>query len=142
MSASKVKAIEKTANELADYIYGKFHEFPEEEKWVTVNKLRNAANELMFYVAQAAGNIAPTGAEYEWSNAHKNANALRTSYLFATKQEYIDLDPEIIVKIDDLMRCIKEQSKEAAKLAEAANNKELEHWRKKYKIWKAIHDES
>jgi hypothetical protein len=95
----------------------------------------------MFYVAQAAGNILPGSAEYEWINAHKNANSLRSMYIFATKQQYIDLDPGIVVKIDNLMKQIHIQSKEAGKRAQIASEKELDHWRKKYKIWKEISDE-
>jgi hypothetical protein len=142
LEASDTKKMEKTANELADYIYGKFHEFPEEEKWVTANKLRNSANDLMFFVAQAAANISPAGAEYEWSNAHKNANSLRAMYIFATKQKFIEMEPEIVVRIDELMKRIRGQSKKSSTLAKDLNEKELEHWREKYKFWKEINDEN
>ncbi|HTB48483.1 MAG TPA: hypothetical protein VK712_00175, partial [Verrucomicrobiae bacterium] len=134
--------IEKEANFLADFAYSKLHEFPDEEKWVTTQKLRISANDLMFYSAQAAANTSPSGAEYEWSNARKNANSFRTLYIFATKQNYIELEPEIVVRIDTLVRQIDDQSQQAQKLAEAANDKDLEHWRRKYKLWREMNNEN
>jgi hypothetical protein len=135
-TSADTKNIARGANELADFMYGKFHEFPEDEKWATVMKLRNATNDFLFYVAQATGDISSFGAKYEWDAAHKSANAIKTMYVFAAKQNYVELDPDVVVGLDDLMSQIKEQSKQAAKTSEAEDKKELERWRKKHQIWK------
>ena len=62
----------REANELAEYMYGKLPEFPDDERWSSVSKIRSSANDLMFYVGQAVTNAVPVGAEYEWGNASKH----------------------------------------------------------------------
>lgn len=138
---SQAKALEKQAFALADFMYGLLDEFPEDEKWVTSQKLRISANDLLYYTAQAIGNITPSGTEYEWANASKHGTALRTLYIFAARQKFIDLDPNIVVKLDKLLQEINHQSQLVKKRITAANEKEHKLWREKYKQWKAMNNE-
>lgn len=134
----------KDTYELVEYIYGKIDEiidnFPD-EKWTTAAKLRNSANDSLFYIAQSIGNIATDGAEYDWSNARKSLFALQTMYIFAGKQKFVQLDPEIIVKIDELLKKIDSGTETSKKEAERKTKKELEPWLEKYHLWKEMQDD-
>ncbi len=128
----------KEACSLAEHMYGTLHEFPEEEKWETVRKLRAASNDSMFYVAQAVGSSTPRGSEFDWSNARKQASAMKTMYRFAGRQKFIELEPEIMLRIDKLIAQIDSQIIEADKQGREQDQKDLETWHKKYKLMKEI----
>jgi hypothetical protein len=119
----------REACDLAEYMYGKLHELPEEEKWDTEVKLRHAANDLMFYVSQAVGNASPSGNEYDWSLTRKCAFGLKTIYRFAGRQKFIELEPKIMVRTDKLIREIDAKIAEAYKQTEAKNRTDFERWR-------------
>jgi len=131
-------ALWKEANAIAEYMYGRLEDFEQtpDEKWNTERKIRNAANDTIFFVAQAVGNFLPDAAEYDWNNARKNLFALRTMYVFAHKQKFISLNPEIVVKIDALLASIDGEiatvQKEIVKKAE----KDMKPWLEKYRLWK------
>jgi len=131
-------ALWKEANAIAEYMYDRLEDFEQtpDEKWNTERKIRNAANDVIFFVAQAVGNFLPDAAEYDWNNARKNLFALRTMYVFAHKQKFISLNPEIVVKIDALLASIDGEiatvQKEIVKKAE----KDMKPWLEKYRLWK------
>ena len=95
--------------ELVQVIYGHIDDiitrFPSEE-WATASKLRNSAIDSLFYVSQAVGSAYPEMNQYDLSNARKNLFSLQTMYIFAAKQKFIELDPELILKIDALLALI------------------------------------
>lgn len=128
---------------LAEHIYSAANEiidnFPD-EKWNTANKLRNAANDSLFYVAQATGNTAMEGAEYDWNSARKNLFALQTMYIFAGKQKFLDLDPDIIIKIDKLLAKVDESIAVSKKAADLKDKKALKPWLEKYRLWQEMQD--
>lgn len=123
------------AGELAEYMYSKLADFPEEEKWETARKLRSSANDLLFFTAQAIGNATPSGAEYEWGSARKSAVALKAIYRFAARQKFIELEPEIMVRLDTFIKQINIEVDKARKQAEANDKKDMDNWLKQYKIW-------
>ncbi len=123
---------------LAEYIYSILHLLPEEEKWNTTLKLRNSANDLMFYVSQGLSNTSPAAVEYDWAGVRKHASGLKTMYRFAGKQDFIDLDPEIMVRLNKLLEDVDSKVLAAIKQTKDANIAEVEHWRQKYKLWKGI----
>jgi len=133
-------ALWKEANAIAEYMYGRLEELEQtpDEKWNTERKIRNAANDVIFFIAQAVGNYLPDAAEYDWNNARKNLFALRTMYTFTHKQKFIALNPEIVVKIDELLANIDTEiavtKKEIAKKAE----KDMKPWLEKYRLWKEM----
>ncbi len=96
----------KDTYEIVEHIYSKIDDlitnFPDEQ-WNIASKLRNAASDSLFCVSQAVGN-APEMSEYDWNNARKNIFSLQSMYIFATKQKFIELEPEIIVKLDKLLK--------------------------------------
>ncbi len=131
----------KGTYELVVHIYGKVEEiidnFPD-EKWTTATKLRNSANDSLFYVAQSIGNSTIDGADYDWSNARKNLFSLQTMYIFAGKQKFLELDPEIVVKIDKLLNEVDASIAISKKEAENKTRKELKSWLEKYRLWKEM----
>jgi site-specific recombinase XerD len=130
----------KEANSIAEYMYGRLRELEHipDEKWNTERKIRNAANDMVFFIAQAVGNFLPDAAEYDWNNARKNLFALRTMYTFAYKQKFISLDPEIVVKIDGLLTSIDEEIVNTKKEIEEKSDKDMKPWLKKYQLWKEM----
>lgn len=127
--------------ELVVHIYGKIDEimdnFPD-EKWTTASKLRNSANDSLFYIAQSIGNTSIEAAEYDWSNSRKSIFALQTMYIFAGKQKFLELDPDIVVRIDKILEKIDSSIEASKKEVERKNKKELEPWLEKYRLWKEM----
>ena len=126
---------------LAEYMYSKLIEFSEEEKWDSQRKLRSSANDVMFFVSQAIGNAVPGGREYEWGLSRKHAAALKTMYRFACRQKFIDLEPEIMVRLDKLIKQIDLEVVKANRQTEEHGQKELELWLEKYRLWQKISKE-
>jgi hypothetical protein len=144
-SASKKledNAIWNEANDLAEYMYARAGELPEFEEWRTVSKLKNSTVDFLFYAAQAIGGVSPATTAFEWATARKHVVALRTIYLFACKQQFIELEPAIVVRLDNVIKQVDEElDKEAAKI-ESLNEEDLKPWLKKYEIWKKISGET
>jgi hypothetical protein len=126
---------------LVENIYSKIgdliSDFPDEQ-WATASKLRNSANDSLFYTSQAVGSASPETSLYDWNNARKNLFSLQSMYTFAAKQKFFELEPEIIVKIDDLLEMIDEKISESKKETEKRNEEELKPWLEKYRIWQKI----
>ena len=116
----------KEVCELAEYMYSKLHEFTDQEKWGTQSKLRTSANDLMFVVSRALGDASPSGSEYEWGQARKHAAALKTMYRFACRQHFIELEPAIMVRLDNLFALIDAEVDKAYQQTKEANDKELD----------------
>jgi hypothetical protein len=126
----------KEACSLAEYMYGKLAEFPEEEKWQSENKLRTEANNLLYFISQGLGNASPSNREYEWGLARRSISALKTIYRFATRQKFIELEPEIMVRLDGLLKLIDVEVAKAYADTEAYNKQDMADWRKKYELAK------
>lgn len=128
----------KEVCDLAEHIYSKLDEFTEEEKWHTETKLRSSANNLMFDVSQAAANInlPGTGAEFDWRNARRQAYTLKTMYRFAGRQKFIELEPEVMVRLDKIIKQIDKEFEKAHRQTFEYNKKEFELWQKRYDLWK------
>lgn len=126
---------------LVEYIYSKIDslivEFPAEE-WATASKLRSSANDSLFYVSQAVGNIAPEVGKYDLSNARKNLFTLQSMYTFAAKQKFLDLEPELIVELDKILAEIDERIDTSDKELKKKNKEELEPWLEKYRLWQKM----
>jgi hypothetical protein len=128
--------------DLAEYVYNKLPNLPAEERWSTASKLRNSANDLIYWVALAVSNSAPSATEYEWASARKHASALKTMYRFACRQKFIELDPEIMVRFKKLLKQIDQEITEAYKQTEVATEKEMKPWLEKYALWKEMQNEN
>ncbi len=128
---------------LVEHMYGKINDlitdYPD-ERWTSANKLRNAANDSLFYASQAVGSANLEACQYEWNNARKNLFALQSMYTFAAKQKFFDSEPEVIVKIDSLLTHVDKQIALSKKAIADKNKEELEPWLEKYRLWQQIQD--
>lgn len=113
--------------------------FPDEE-WNTVSKLRTAANDCIFYVAQGVGNNRSDAGEYEWNSARRNLFALQTMYIFATKQQFVEIEPDIIVQIDKMIAEIDSKIAFIATEDEKKQKQDLEPWLEKYRLWQTMQE--
>jgi hypothetical protein len=128
---------------IAQTVYGKLDDiisnYPEEE-WNTASKLRNAANDSMFFVSQALGNKLASNASYDWNEAHKHLFALQSTYIFAAKQKYLELDPDVVVCLDNALEIASGQIEASEKAADKDKQEDLEPWLEKYRIWQKMQD--
>lgn len=124
------------ANEIAEYMYAILSQLPEEERWDTTSKIRATANNLLFYIAESIGSGGPTTMEYEWGDARKYAVALKTMYRFAGRQKFVEIEPEVMVKLDKCIDMIDSELQSAYEMTEKASQDELEIWRDRYRLWK------
>lgn len=131
----------REVSEIVQHIYIKINEivdnFPD-EKWATASKLRITANDSLFYASQAIGNVSLETSLYDWTNFRKNIFSLQSMYLFAAKQKFTELDPEVIVKIDKIILKIEAKIAESKKEVQNKNKEELEPWLEKYRIWQKL----
>ena len=133
---NKISTLTDQSIEVASYIYKVLPDFPAEEEWNTVSKLRNAANDLMFYCAEAEGQLDKHSAKYEWGSACKSASGLSALCRFTIKQKFIDFDLDIMVAIENLISATKANYQIALQLDDEKEEKQMDNWLKRYKIWK------
>lgn len=141
-SIPKLQPLEKEklwreACELTEYFYSLLDKYPQEESYITASKLRMSSVDFLYSVSQALANVSRSGREYDWSNARRALAGAKTLYRFSSKQEFIELDPEIMVRIDAVLKEIDERVVEAYKDSDAMYEREITAWQKKYEAWKA-----
>lgn len=130
------------ASDIAEYVYGKLHELPDEEKWQTGARLRSEANGLMYFTACAVGSAAAASQESDWGYVRRAATALRVVYRFACRQKFLTLDPEIMVRLDALLKQADAAIAESRQRLEEEDRKDFEHWHKKYELARKVQHES
>ena len=133
----------KSTYEIAQQTYGIAQQildaFPDEQ-WATVNKLRTTANDCMFYVSQSVGATPTELSVYDMNNARKHLFTLQSMYIFAAKQQFTKLEPDIVVAIDAMITDIDRRIELAEKNRLEQTQKDLEPWLEKYKLWQKIQD--
>jgi hypothetical protein len=138
---SRANPLWKETYAIVEYMYGSISEliinFPD-EKWGTASKLRNAANDSLFYIAQAVGNATPEARDYDWSSARRNLFALETMYIFVCKQKFLELEPSIVVRIDTLLKQIDTQIEVTKKESKDKTQADLQSWLDKYQLWQKM----
>lgn len=130
----------REANDVANYMYEKGRDFPESETWYAASKLHAATLDMLFYVSEALGGTLPSTIAADWSNARRAVAAIRTIYPFSAKQGFIELEPEIVVRLDKLLQLIDQEVQKTDVWMTQAMDTDLAQWREKYKIWKKIDD--
>ena len=110
----------------------------EDEKWRTVIKLKNAASDAYFNVANVVGAGKNQSLEYDCINARKNLIALKSMYIFASKEGMIKLDPQLVVDIDNLVGKIDQEMTASRDEIKLRAEEELKPWLEKYHIWQKI----
>jgi hypothetical protein len=125
---------------LADYMYEKAGtpEFQDDERWRLSRELKDVSVFVVTETAMAVGNDGLAGTEFLWGNVRKQISRLRAVYRFAGKQGFLQIDPEVMVRIDKFIQQVSDQVQEAYDRTEAASEKELNVWAKKHKLWKEI----
>lgn len=128
---------------LVQHIYSQIDDlvanFPNEE-WMTASKLRSAATDSLFCTSLAVGNMVGEASKYDLNNARKNLFALQSMYTFATKQKFLELEPELIVSIDKILTEIDKRMAQSDEEEKKKNKEELELWLEKYRLWQKIQD--
>jgi len=109
-----------------------------DEKWRTASKLKNAANDAYFYVAQVVGAGKNQALEFDCISARKNLNTVKSMYIFASKQGMTELDPGLVVRIEKLVAKIDAEQKATQKEIKRKTEEELKPWLEKYRIWQKI----
>lgn len=109
-----------------------------DEKWRTASKLKNAANDSYFYVAQVTGGGKNQALEFDCISARKHLNTLRAMYAFASKEQMVEIDPELVLKIDKLVAQIDAEQEAGQKEMKRKTDVELKPWFEKYRIWQKI----
>ncbi len=131
---AEASVIAQSMYEAADAV----EESSDEEKWRTVSKLKNAANDAYFYVAQVSGAGKNKAIEFDCIYARKNLNALKSMYLFASKTGLIKLDPNEVIRIDKLIIRIDTELESSQNETKLKTEEDLKPWLEKYQIWKKI----
>jgi hypothetical protein len=126
---------------IAEATYTLLPDMPESEKWDTTARLRQASNHLLLKVARAVANSAPTGSEFDWADARKEAAALLTMLRFAIKQGFMDRNSELLLEVSGLIEHIDVETKAAYERGDAHNRYELSLWEEKYAMWRKLNSE-
>lgn len=93
----------RTASHVATLAYGALEQLPEEEKWGMSFKLRRDAFDMTSTLAEALGSIDPRDQKHYFGGARKHMFSLKNACLMAHKTDVLKLDPEIIVKLNDMI---------------------------------------
>lgn len=109
-----------------------------DEKWRTVSKLKNSANDAYFYMAQVKGAGKGQSLEFDCINARKFINTMKSMYVFASKQGMIELEPELVVRIEKLIAVIDDEHQLSQQQIKSKNDEEMKPWLEKYRIWQKI----
>ena len=123
-------------SDVVEQIYALLHKLPEDERWETQPKLRMSASDLLFTASQAVGAAGPTGSEYDWGNVRRHLMALKAMYRFAGRQQFIELEPEMMVKINDLIKGVDAEVTQAYQRRDEHDRAELDRLQERYKLTK------
>lgn len=127
----------KEACDIAEYIYSVIDDLPDEEKYTTKFKLRSAANDLIFFAAQACSGAMPSVKQNDWGYVRRTLGGLKTMYRFASvRQKFINLEPEIMIRITKLSKEVDKRLEEAHRETKEYEEKETGQWRERYQLWK------
>ena len=109
-----------------------------DEKWRTVSKLKNSANDAYFYMAQVTGAGKGQSLEFDCINARKYMNTMKSMYVFAHKQGIVELELELVVRIEKLIAVIDEEHLLSQQQIKSKTDEEMKPWLEKYRIWQKI----
>ncbi len=136
----------KEANELAEYMYGLLDKFSKDEEWHMRAKLHNAVADFVFYAGLSLSNVGFVGREHDWANFRKMAGTVKTVYRFAARQNFVELNPDVMVRLDKLLDAIDErivqERKRSDDFYETVRVKELKPWQEKYNLWLKINEKN
>lgn len=138
LHAIEKSPVYKAALNSAQYLYSILAELPADERYATIYKLRNKANDLLYYTALALGNNHVTNSEFEWASVKKEAVAALTMYDFAVSQEYIKSNNLFRKNISFLITEADKQFEISEKASNKIKQEEMESWQARYEKWKEM----
>lgn len=94
---------------ISQYVYAQIEHFPEEEKWGMASTMRRHAFDITNDVAEAAGSPDPRDRMHHYGRARKALFALKSVLTMAKRMKYIQIDPEQMVSIEDVIKQIDQQ---------------------------------
>jgi four helix bundle protein len=101
------------AAELAAGAYATLPDFPEEERWGMVAKLRSNAFELTASLADGYGSIDPRDKKYYFGHARKHAFGLKNTLLVAHKTNMYEANPSLIASLNKITQSIDREINQA-----------------------------
>lgn len=141
MKATQLRDLEsepiwKSANKIVEHVLAMLDDFPMEEKWETVSKLRGSGNNLLYNMAAAIGSGTIFGINYEWGATRKHAVSIRAFLHLANKRKLAKIEPEFMVELDKLIKTIDKEIKAVDKAVNAAEEEDTKRWQQRYDTWR------
>lgn len=93
----------KAAIKLAEETYNLIQEFPDEEKFGMISKLRSRSFEVSSDIAEAVGTINPRDRKHSLELARRSLFSLKNVFKLAARTEIYNVEPEIFLLIDKLV---------------------------------------
>jgi site-specific recombinase XerD len=89
-------------------------------------------------VAQIAGAGESQSTEFDCMSAKKYLSTIKSLYVFASKQHLIDLDPSLVVQIDNAIETISSELVASEQERTRRSEADMAPWLEKYRIWQKI----
>lgn len=89
---------------IAEYAYSLQDQLPEEERWGMTSALRRQAFTMTTDIAEAAGSHDPRDRMHYYGLARKELSGLKNTLTFAKRLDYIRLEPEKMLAIEELIK--------------------------------------
>jgi hypothetical protein len=91
------------ASKITNAAYGVLDTFPEDERYLTVPRLRQHASSLVDEVAQGVGSIDPRDIQYHLGHARRDLFGIKSVYKASYDNGLLKLEPEQMVSLDKLI---------------------------------------
>lgn len=101
------------SQKVATYIYELVDQLPEEEKINLQYRLRARAFDVTSDIAEATGSINPKDTEYSMGLARRGVFAIKNAYKFLGTQKIIEVDPDFMLQLNNMLNEIDTHIKEA-----------------------------
>lgn len=121
---------------LSDFIFELIDELPNSESALKL-RLQYIAVDISFYLLLCDG-ARDKSVAHEWCSARNHAVAFRGLYRLAGRRGLFKIQPEIMVRVDELIKEIDYNITKAEENTKQQEQSEMEPWLKKYKIWKEM----
>ncbi|HSH18393.1 MAG TPA: four helix bundle protein [Candidatus Saccharimonadales bacterium] len=105
---------EKTAA-VAEYAYGLLDSLPEEEAWGIASTLRRVSFAATDDIAEAAGSHDPRDRMHHYGHARREIFGLKNALVMARRLAGVDVDPEILLCVDEILEAVDHQFADAQK---------------------------
>jgi hypothetical protein len=97
---------------IAEQVYARLEEIPEEDEWTIQSRLRSRAFELTADIADACGAIDPRDQKWAYGQARRDLFVIKSTYILASKIQCLALNPQAIVDINKAIQRIDSELQE------------------------------